>query len=186
MRHRGKPGERAPCVAAREWLLQPALAELGCRARRSPDAGLGAAERHPRRHGSHKWESGGRGANDQPHRRPGHRRGDYDPASGADLTQVARLRLTDQANGYGGVPATVADVDFPVPIDCAPTADASIGSTCTATTTADTLMPGLIREQRQAVVQIFRVRVYDSGRNGTRENGTGDDKELAHGGIFTP
>ena len=112
--------------------------------------------------------------------------GDYDPASGADLTQVARLRLTDQANGYGGVPATVADVDFPVPIDCAPTADASTGSTCTATTTADTLMPGLIREQRQAVVQIFRVRVYDSGRNGTRENGTGDDKELAHGGIFTP
>src|SRR5207253_958763 len=112
---------------------------------------------------------------------------DYDPnPSAADLTQVTRLRLTDQANGYGGTSATADDVDFAVPIYCAPTLDPSVGSTCEVNTTANTLMPGLIQEQRQAVVQVFRVRIYDSGLNGTRENGTGDDKIFAHGGVFVP
>ena len=113
--------------------------------------------------------------------------GDYDPnPSGADLTQVVRLRLTDQANGYGGTSATASDVDFAVPIDCTPTADPAVGSKCAVNTTADSVMPGFAQEQRQAVAQIFRVRVYDSGLNGTHENGTGDDKLFAHEGVFVP
>jgi hypothetical protein len=111
---------------------------------------------------------------------------DYNPnGSGADLTQAARIRLSDQANGYGGVSATAGDVEFLVPIDCAPTADPSVGSNCSVNTTADSLMPGFTQEGRKAVVQVFRVRVYDSGLNGVREAG-GDDKLFAHEGVFVP
>jgi Tol biopolymer transport system component len=112
---------------------------------------------------------------------------DYVPnPSGADLTEVIRLRFTDRSNGYGGLSATAADVDFAVPVDCAATGSVSVGATCTANTTADAIASGYVQEQRQSVVQVFRVRVYDSGRNGTRENGVGDDKIFAHGGIFIP
>jgi Tol biopolymer transport system component len=111
--------------------------------------------------------------------------GDYNPnASGPDLTAVTRLRLTDKANGYGGLPATATEYDFKVPIDCSSTPDPSIGSTCSANTTANTLLPGLIQEQRQAVVQAFRVRVDDSGANGIR--GDSDDRIFATQGVFIP
>jgi hypothetical protein len=111
--------------------------------------------------------------------------GDYNPnASGADLTAVTRLRLTDKANGYGGLPATATEYDFRVPIDCSSTPDPSVGATCSANTTANALVPGLIQEQRQTVVQAFRVRIDDSGANGIR--GDSDDRIFATQGIFVP
>jgi hypothetical protein len=36
------------------------------------------------------------------------------------------------------------------------------------------------------VIQVFRLRVYDSGQNGVRENGLGDDKIFVHQGVFVP
>ena len=36
------------------------------------------------------------------------------------------------------------------------------------------------------MIQAFRVRVYDSGLNGVRQSGTGDDKIFAHEGLFVP
>jgi hypothetical protein len=111
--------------------------------------------------------------------------GDYNPnPSGADLTAVTRLRFTDKANGYGGLPATATEYDFKIPIDCSSTADPTIGSTCSANTTANALVPGLIQEQRQTVVQTFRVRVDDSGANGVR--GDSDDRIFATQGVFVP
>jgi hypothetical protein len=111
--------------------------------------------------------------------------GDYNPnASGADLTAVTRLRTTDKANGYGGLPATATEYDFKVPIDCSSTPNPSVGSTCTANTTANALIPGLIQEQRQTVVQAFRVRIDDSGANGIR--GDSDDRIFETQGAFVP
>jgi hypothetical protein len=112
--------------------------------------------------------------------------GDYDPnPSGADLTEVTRLRLTDRADNFGGAAGTAADLDYPVPVDCA-TTTGSEGAACDASTSADALTPGAIRESMQTVAQVFRVRLYDSGTNGVRENGTGDDRILAHQGIYIP
>jgi hypothetical protein len=111
--------------------------------------------------------------------------GDYNPnASGADLTAVTRFRTTDKANGYGGLPATATEYDFKVPIDCSSTSKHSIGSTCTANTTANSLIPGLIQEQRQTIVQAFRVRIDDSGANGIR--GDSDDRIFMTQGVFVP
>jgi Tol biopolymer transport system component len=111
--------------------------------------------------------------------------GDYNPnPSGADMTAVTRLRFTDKANGYGGLPATATEYDFKIPIDCSSTVDPSVGSTCTANMTANTLVPGLIQEQRQSIVQTFRVRVDDAGANGVR--GDADDRIFATQGVFVP
>jgi Tol biopolymer transport system component len=110
--------------------------------------------------------------------------GDYDPnPTGADLTEVTRLRITDSANGYGGLAATASEYDFGVPIACSPTNNPR-GATCAANTTANTLIPGFVQEQKHAVVQAFRVRIDDSGVNGVR--GDSDDRIFATQGVFVP
>jgi hypothetical protein len=111
---------------------------------------------------------------------------DYDPnTSGPDLTLIARLRITDLANGPGGTDAgTAAEVDFAVPVDCEPTTDPAKGSACDADTTADAVMPGFVKEGKNAVLQVFRVRVNDSGSNGLR--GDSDDMLFQQQGIFLP
>jgi hypothetical protein len=110
---------------------------------------------------------------------------DYAPnPSGPDLTEITRLRLTDKANNYGGASATATEYDFRVPIDCVATSDPSTGSTCSTSTSADSLLPGFITEQRQTVVQAFRVRVDDAGTNGT--TGDSDDRIFATQGIYIP
>src|SRR5207247_6756715 len=111
--------------------------------------------------------------------------GAYNPdPPGPDLTAVTRLRFTDKANGYDGLPATATEYDFRVPIDCSSTPDPSVGSTCSANTTANALMPGLVQEQRQTIVQAFRVRIDDAGANGVR--GDSDDRIFATQGAFIP
>jgi Tol biopolymer transport system component len=110
--------------------------------------------------------------------------GDYDPASGADMTAVARLRFTDRASGWRGVSATAEDYDFAVPVDCVPTAGTSTGSRCSASTSFGNVLPGLIREGNQTLVQVFRVRLNDAGANGVR--GDSDDHIFATEGIFAP
>jgi Tol biopolymer transport system component len=110
---------------------------------------------------------------------------DYVPnPSGPDLTEVTRLRFTDKANNYGGASATATEYDFRVPIDCAATSDPAVGSTCSTSTSADALLPGFITEQRQTVVQAFRVRVDDAGTNGT--TGDSDDRIFAMQGVYVP
>jgi hypothetical protein len=112
--------------------------------------------------------------------------GDYNPnPSGADLTEVTRLRLSDRANNYGGASGTAGDLDYPVAVDCTTTGGPE-GASCDATTSANAITPGAIEEQRGTIAQVFRIRLYDAGSNGVRENGTGDDRILAHQGIYIP
>ena len=118
--------------------------------------------------------------------------GDYNPnASGTDLTEITKLRLTDTAScapapctATYDKPATGTDLDFSVPIDCAGTPNPAVGATCAVNTTANTLMPGFAKQGRRAVLQAFRVRVNDSGANGIR--GDSDDRLFAQEGLFTP
>jgi uncharacterized repeat protein (TIGR01451 family) len=120
--------------------------------------------------------------------------GAYNPSAGADLTAVARVRVTDLRNcGPSGCTTgydregTATEYDLAVPIQCRPT---SGGSLCdwnqfsSFFTIVGELSPGY--QHQQAVVQLFRVRIYDSGANGVRENGGGDDRILAHQGIYIP
>jgi dipeptidyl aminopeptidase/acylaminoacyl peptidase len=111
--------------------------------------------------------------------------GDYDPSPNADGTLVTRLRFTDRTNGGSGTdPGTATDFDFSVPFNCTTTPDPSLGSDCRLDTSADAVNPGIIKENKATVLQVFRLRLNDSGANGVR--GDGDDRLFATEGVFVP
>jgi serine protease AprX len=108
--------------------------------------------------------------------------GDYDPSAVADVTLKVKLRLSDTYNG-GALedPATVGDFELSVPASCV-VSPGPQGSTCSASTGADAVTPGSIREGTSMVVQAFRVRMDDAGANAVR--GDGDDHVFAQQGLF--
>jgi hypothetical protein len=116
---------------------------------------------------------------------------DYDPnPGGPDMSLIARWRITDHYNATDGAscaatyscPGTVAELDFPVPVDCVPTADSSVGSNCGADTSANAILPGSIQENKKAVVQVFRLRLNDAGVDG--KPATADDTLFEQQGIY--
>ena len=111
---------------------------------------------------------------------------DYDPNPvGTDATLVTRLRLTDRANGASGSdPGTATDFDFSAPVGCTATSLPTVGSDCRLDTSMDAIIPGMIKENDATVLQVFRLRLMDSGANGTR--GDGDDRLFGHGGLLVP
>jgi hypothetical protein len=118
---------------------------------------------------------------------------DYDPnPSGADVTSLSKIRISDHFNTTGAMacssttscPGTVMDLDFTVPTACTATADPTIGSTCAVSTSADTVIPDVTKENKNSVVQIFRIRVKDSGANGVP--GDTDDRDATMQGIYIP
>jgi Big-like domain-containing protein len=126
-----------------------------------------------------------------------------DCVAGADLTETATipnasvggsgtrfegrgLRITDTRNGNNeDLSATVVDVGFPIPIDCLGTpSDNAIGSTCGVNTSANALVPGVVRTGDRATWQIGEIQILDSGPDGRR--GDSDDGILAVQGIYLP
>jgi Tol biopolymer transport system component len=124
----------------------------------------------------------------------------------ADLTDytgevalVLPLRVTDRYSGtqYSPLiqPATAVDTPLRMSIACTATADVTIGSTCSATTSADALMPGIALERERAVwglgqAQVYdgglaQVQVYDGGADGDADT-TGDNTLFAVPGLFVP
>jgi hypothetical protein len=104
-----------------------------------------------------------------------------------ELQGNALLRITDHYNattpGGGTDPATVVDIPFPVNMQCASTADTSIGSTCSISSSAVAVgppSPSLIR----AVVEMTQFEVFDGGADGLVST-TGNTR-FAVEGVFVP
>ena len=105
------------------------------------------------------------------------------------------LQVTDKegqpaTNGQG---ASTGLTNFPVPFDCAPTAAASIGSSCSISTTADAVLPNVIKEGHRAIWESGPVHVRDAGPNGTGFGagcpptcGDGDETLFLRQGVFVP
>jgi TolB protein len=119
--------------------------------------------------------------------------------SGSDyagsLILTTALRITDRANGFGNVAATVADAEFSVPFPCATTpSSGGFGSDCSLVTTADTLVPGVIKEGKRTIWSIRQLRVRDAGADGDVGSppncpptcGTGDERTFLDQGLYTP
>jgi hypothetical protein len=112
--------------------------------------------------------------------------------AGPDLNAIAKIRINDHYNSTPSqgcaattsCPGTTTDSDFAVPLNCVTTPDPSLGSTCTAATTADAVVPNVVQEAKQADTAIFRVRVRDTGNNGTL--GDADDRDAMMQGIYIP
>jgi hypothetical protein len=80
---------------------------------------------------------------------------------------------------------TQQDLEFSVSVPCAPTADDTVGATCSTTTSADSVLPGAIVEQRRTVWALNRTQVLDGGADGDADT-TGDNQLFQTSGIFIP
>ena len=99
----------------------------------------------------------------------------------------AQIRITDHFNapvGIGSNPGTVIDLPFPVDANCAATASATIGGTCSANTTANAVVPGAVKVGKRATVEITQLTVFDGGPDGVV--GTEPNTVFAKQGIFIP
>jgi hypothetical protein len=108
-------------------------------------------------------------------------------ADGADYTGQVQaktgVRITDRYNGPSEV-GTGQDTSFGVTVPCAGTASTSVGSTCSINTTADAVLPGVVKEIRRSIWQLGQVQVFDGGADGVVS--TTPNTLFAVQGIFVP
>jgi hypothetical protein len=106
-----------------------------------------------------------------------------------ELRAAVTLRMTDRwnATAAGGGPdsATVQEVPLEASFACAQTASTSIGSSCTLSTSALALVPGLVKDGKRAIWEMDRSRIYDGGADGDGDT-PGDNTLFAVQGIFVP
>ncbi len=99
------------------------------------------------------------------------------------------IRFTDHFNavapGGGTDPATMQDHTFGSFIPCAETASTSTGSTCSLYVGYNSVIPGMIKDGKRLVEEIFDVHVYDGGADGLAST-TGDNTVFLRQGIFIP
>jgi Tol biopolymer transport system component len=98
------------------------------------------------------------------------------------------VRITDKNNGPapgGAGAATTVPFVFGFDMPCTPDPDATVGSDCSITTSADTLYPGAIVEGKRAIWQMGRGRLDDAGPDGNPDT-TADNTVFATQGVFVP
>jgi hypothetical protein len=96
------------------------------------------------------------------------------------------LRLTDNGRfaPITNPPQTIEDFPLSFTSTCAETASTTIGATCGALTTADALVPGMVRKGNRALWELGQVQVYDGGPDGDVD--TADNTVFAWQGLFVP
>ena len=110
-------------------------------------------------------------------------RSDLSDYTGQLLT-ILNLRITDRSNGPNhDRPGTVVDAPLSFSLGCSATA-AEIGATCTANTSANAVMPGLVVDFKRAIWQIRSVEVDDGGPDA--DISTPDNSPFATQGLFAP
>jgi hypothetical protein len=113
------------------------------------------------------------------------------PDYAGELRLRASVRATDKSNSPSPTPnglgaATVEDVDFGPSFSCTTTPDiTSIGSTCSISTTVNTLIPGAISSGARSVWQLGQVNVYDGGADAAGGT-TADNTLFVTPGLFAP
>ena len=102
-------------------------------------------------------------------------------ASGKIIALTNSWCCTVTGAGYVSPPGATAGGVSPILGRLAPTRRA----TCTLSTTADSVIPGFVKELKRAIWQLGPVRVYDGGADGDAET-QGDNTLFATQGIFVP
>jgi hypothetical protein len=112
---------------------------------------------------------------------------DLSPYTGA-LRASLPVRITDKDNtpSPGGPGAgTTRPFEYGFDVPCTPDPDPLLGSNCSLSTTADTLVPGTIGAGLRTIWQIGRVRVDDAGPDGNPDT-TADNSPFVVQGVFVP
>jgi hypothetical protein len=88
-----------------------------------------------------------------------------------ELQVATTLRMTDRYNGASQADAaTVVDIPFSFTVPCVPTDETNIGSTCSVTTSADSVMSDLVREGKRTIWELGQTTVYDGGADGDADS----------------
>jgi hypothetical protein len=116
--------------------------------------------------------------------------------TGQLILTTTTLRITDRANDLSGTAsATMEDFEFALPVNCTATpGDPLSGSTCSVSSSADTLVPGFAREGKRAVIRVQSLRMKDAGPDADvgppatcpPTCGTGDERTYLDQGVFAP
>lgn len=114
------------------------------------------------------------------------------PDYSGELNGTANIRITDHFNGPIGAcgacadPATGQDLAFPVTATCSNVpADGTVGSTCTANTTANGTVLGSVQDNKRANVEVQQINILDGGSDGTAAT-TADNTLFETQGIWIP
>lgn len=99
------------------------------------------------------------------------------------LRVAAMVRRTDLDSG---VAATTQDFRLVFDVQCAATADTTVGSTCQLTTTADALRFGSVLEGNRTIWELGQVRVYDGGPEDGDVTTDYDNQPVLVSGVFVP
>jgi hypothetical protein len=103
-----------------------------------------------------------------------------------ELQGRVSIRLTDN-NSSAPITNPLQTVqDFPLSFTaaCTPTTNTLIGGSCAVLTTADALVPGMVREDHRNVWQLEQVEVLDGGPDGDVD--TPGNTVFARQGVFVP
>lgn len=107
---------------------------------------------------------------------------------GGQLQASLPVRITDKDNApsVGGPnrSGTVSDASFPATVPCTPTADPAIGSSCALVTTANSVMPGAVKEGNRSIWALDGVLVFDGGADGLAS--TAGNTLFERQGVFVP
>ena len=94
------------------------------------------------------------------------------------------LRVTDKLNGPATDEPGTGDTALTFAIPCAGTADTTIGSACSITTTANSLIPGAVVDGSRAIWELSNPQVFDGGADGVAS--TAGNTLFADQAVFVP
>jgi hypothetical protein len=102
------------------------------------------------------------------------------------LELLSSLRITDKRNGPStfALPGTVIDAAFGMTLGCTGTADTTVGSTCSVTTTADALLANSFKEGKRAIWRFGQMQLFDGGADGVAS--THPNTLFETDGVFVP
>jgi Tol biopolymer transport system component len=109
-------------------------------------------------------------------------------AGGSDYTGELRgsvaVRQTDKFDSSGeAISTTVSDHTLAFTLGCTTTA-ANIGGSCSVSTTANALAPGMIRNGDRTSMELGTIQLHDGGPDGDAD--TAGDSVFATQGVFIP
>jgi hypothetical protein len=99
------------------------------------------------------------------------------------LKAQSSIRITDRDNGPPEA-GTVQDIPLGFTVPCSATADTTIGSHCSLSTTADAVTPNTVKEIKRTIWQMGKIDVFDGGADGLAS--TDPNTLFATQGYFVP
>ena len=101
-----------------------------------------------------------------------------------ELESVTTLRVTDRASGTSEA-TTMLDTPFRAKLNCAATAAADRGGTCSVVTTVEALLPGALQDGMRSIWELGAIEVHDGGGDGDADT-RADNRPFLHQGLFVP